>query len=188
MTGTITSNRKALDATRERMVKYAYKHRSKPLSYKVGDLVILSGRTIKTKRPSRKPGYKFHGPFQVERVVSPTAIRLTLPLKWKKHPTFHVSELEPFQAGSRPAPDTARVLREADDIETDEYDIEEIKGSTIRRGRVLYHVKWLGIPKNKDWTFEPFGNFYDGGRERLREFHSKHPNSPRYHRLRDTPA
>lgn len=89
MTRTITSNRKALEATRERMVKYAYKHRSKPHTYKVGDLVMLSGRTIKTKRQSRKLDDKFHGPFQVERVVSPTAIRLTLPLKWKttRHPT-----------------------------------------------------------------------------------------------------
>ena len=38
MTGTIASNRKALEATRERMVKYADKHRSKPPTYKVGDL------------------------------------------------------------------------------------------------------------------------------------------------------
>ena len=42
-----------------------------------------------------------------------------------------------------------RVLREADEIEADdEYDIK-VKGSTLRRGRVLYHIKWLGFPRKK---------------------------------------
>ena len=100
MTTTIAENRKTLEATRNRMGKYADKHRTTPPTYKIGDLVMLSSRTIKTKRPSKKLDHKFHGPFKVEQVISPTAIRLTLPAKWKKHPTFHVSEIEPFEAGS----------------------------------------------------------------------------------------
>ena len=157
MTTTIAENRKTLEATRDRMGKYADKHRTTPPTYKIGDLVMLSSRTIKTKQPSKKLDHKFHGPFQVERVISPTAVRLTLPAKWKKHPTFHVSEIEPFEAGSRRAPDPARVLREAADIEgDDEYDIDEVKASITRRsGRVFYQVKWLGQPRKKDWTWEP---------------------------------
>ena len=43
------------------------------------------------------------------------------------------------------------------DIEADEeYDVDEDKGSITRRYRVLYHVKWLGYPKKKEWTFEPY--------------------------------
>ena len=188
MTGTIEQNRKALEATRERMSLHANKRRADNPTYRVGDLVMLSSRTIKTKRPSKKLDHKFHGPFQVERVVSPTAIRLTLPHKWKKHPTFHVSELEPFRAGTRPAPDPAKVLREADDIEADdEYDIEEVKGSTTRRGRVLYHVKWLGFPKKKDWTFEPLENFSEGGKQKILEFHQANPDAPRDYRLPKEP-
>ena len=66
---------------------------------------------------------------------------------------MHVSEIEPFQAGSRPAPDPAKVLHEAADIEGDDkYDIDEVKASVKRKGgHVLYHVKWLGLPKKKDW-------------------------------------
>ena len=70
------------------------------------------------------------------------------------------------------------------DIEgDDEYDVEEAKGSILRQKSVLYHVKWLGSPKKKDWTFEPFENFSEGGREKLYRFHAKHPNAPRDYRL-----
>ena len=50
----IASKRKALEATHEQIVKYADKHRSELHLYKVGNLVLLSGCTIKTKRPSQK--------------------------------------------------------------------------------------------------------------------------------------
>jgi hypothetical protein len=78
---------------------------------------MLNGRNIKTKRPSRKLDHLFHGPFQIEKVISPSAVRLTLPSKWRKHPSFQVMEIEPFVAGSRLAPDTSQILREADDID-----------------------------------------------------------------------
>jgi transposase InsO family protein len=184
MKSTIADNMEALRATRERMAKFADKARATPPLYQVGDLVMLNGRHITTKRPARKLDHKFHGPFQIEKLVSPTAVRLTLPVKWKKHPTFHVSEIEPFEAGSRPPPDPAKVLREAADIEAeDEYDVEEIKGSIKRRNRVLYHTQWLGYPRKKDWTFEPYENFSVGGLEKLREFHIANPDSPRDYRL-----
>ena len=36
------------------------------------------------------------------------------------------------------------------DLEADEeYDVEDIMGSIARRGRVLYHVKWLGYARKK---------------------------------------
>ncbi|XP_029698703.1 uncharacterized protein [Takifugu rubripes] len=40
-----------------------------------------------------KPG--FIGPFEVEWMVNPTAVRLKLPPAFKKHPTFHVSKVKP---------------------------------------------------------------------------------------------
>jgi hypothetical protein len=184
MKQTITDNREALEKTRERMVKYAEAAKTKPPNYAVGDLVMLNGRHIKTKRPARKLDHKYHGPFQIEKVVSPTAMRLTLPVKWKKHPTFHVSEIEPFSSGSRDPPDPAQILREAADIEADdEYDVEEIKASIKRRNRVLYHTKWLGYPRKKDWTYEPYENFSVGGLEKIREFHQANPDAPRDYRL-----
>ena len=57
---------------------------------------MLSGGNIKTRRPSKKLDHKNHGPFQIEKIVSPLAVHLTLPRKWKIHNVVHVTLLEPY--------------------------------------------------------------------------------------------
>jgi len=181
--------RQGIEEAQERMRRYADPTRKKPPTYQVGDLVMRSGRNIKTRRPTKKLDHKNHGPFQVEKIVSPLAVRLTLPRKWKIHNVFHVSLLEPYRTSEhRAPPDPSKVLREADDIEqSEEYDVEEIM-SSVERGRgnnkrVQYLVKWLDYPERKDWTEEPFDNFSVGGLEKLREFHRRNPDAPRDYRL-----
>jgi len=85
-----------LEAAQKRMRRYTDPARKNPLAYQIGDLVMLNGRKIKTHRPTKKLDHKNHGPFQVEKIVSPLAVRLTLPRKWKIHNVFHVSLLEPY--------------------------------------------------------------------------------------------
>jgi len=162
-------SQKGLEAAQEQMRRYADPARKEPPAYRVGDLVMLNGRNIKTRRPSKKLDHKNHGPFQIEKIVSPLAIRLTLPRKWKIHNVFHVSLLEPYRTSEhRVPPDPSRVLREADDIgQSEEYDVEEVM-SSVEHGRgnnkrILYLVKWLDYPERKDWTEEPFDNFSEGG-------------------------
>jgi len=72
--------RKGLEEARERMCPYTGPTRKEPPAYQVGDLVMLSRRNIKTHRPSKKLDHKNHGPFQIEKIVSPLAVRLTLPV------------------------------------------------------------------------------------------------------------
>jgi len=69
-------------------------------------------------------------------IVSPLAVRLTLPRKWKIHNVFHVSLLEPYRTSEhRAPPDPSKILWEADDIEqSEEYDVEEDM-SSVERGR-----------------------------------------------------
>jgi len=182
-------SRQGLEAAQERMRRYTDPAWKEPPAYQVGNLVMLSGRNIKTRCPSRKLDHKNHGPYQIEKIVSPLAVRLTLPRKWKIHNVFHVSLLEPYKTSEhRAAPDPSKVLREADDIEqSEEYDVEEVMSSVeCGRGnnkRVLYLVRWLDYPERKDWTEEPFDNFSVGGLEKLREFHQRDPNAPRDYRL-----
>ena len=78
------------------MIKYAHSRRTPPPAYKVGDVVTLSTSHLKCKRPSWILDQKFIGPFQIQQLISHTAVRLTLYLKWQTHSTFNVTEVEPF--------------------------------------------------------------------------------------------
>jgi hypothetical protein len=62
---------------------------------------MLDGHNMKTRRPSCKLDHKLHGPFQVEKVISPIAICLTLPQRWKIHNVFHTSLIKLFRSGIR---------------------------------------------------------------------------------------
>jgi len=177
--------RRGLEAAQERMRRYEDPNRKPPPAYQVGDLVMLNGRNIKTRRPSRKMDHKNHGPFQIEKIISPLAVRLMHPRKWKIHNVFHVSLLEPYRTSEhRTPPDPSKVLREADNIEqSEEYDVEKVMSSRKSGRRILYLIKWLDYPERKDWTEEPYDNFSEGGRERLREFHQRNPDTPKDYRL-----
>jgi len=180
---------KGLKAVQERIRRYADPAGKEPPACQVGDLVILSGRNIKTRCPTKKLDHKNHGPFQIEKIISLLAIRLTLPGKWKIHNVFHVSLLEPYRGSEHWAPsDPSKVLWEADDTEqSEEYDVEEVM-SWVERGRgnnkrILYLVKWLDYPEHKDWTEEPYDNFSVGSLEKLWEFHRRNPDTPRDYQL-----
>jgi len=125
-----------LEAAQEWIRRYVDLARKIPPAYQVGDLVMLNGRNIKTRRLTKKLDHKNHGPVQIEKLVSPLAVRLTLPRKWKIHNVFHVSLLEPYRTCEhRAVPDPSKVLRETDDIEqSEEYDVEEVM-SSVERGR-----------------------------------------------------
>jgi len=75
--------------------------------------------------------HKNHGPFQIEKLISPLAVQLMFPRKWKIHNIFHVSLLEPYQTSKHWMPlDPTKVLHEADNIEqSEEYDVEEVISS-----------------------------------------------------------
>jgi hypothetical protein len=128
--------------------------------FKVGDLVILDSRHIQTRQPKDKLDHNKHGPFTIEQVVSPIAMRLSLPRKWKIHNTFHVSLLEPYNNGTQPPPDLLKIIDESKDIEgNEEWEIEEMLSSRKVKGKVLYRVKWKGYPLKKDHTEEPYESF-----------------------------
>ena len=98
MINTIESARQNLEKTRERInTHYDPKHKPAP-QYNPGDPVMLSTKNLKITRPSKKLDHKYIGPFQVEKMVGSLAVRLILPTKWRTHPTFHVSTIEPYEA------------------------------------------------------------------------------------------
>src|SRR5687767_7284700 len=50
---------------------------------------------IKTKRPNDKLDFKKFGPFKIDKVISKTNYRLSLPRTINIHPVFHISLLKP---------------------------------------------------------------------------------------------
>jgi hypothetical protein len=162
------------------MKKYADLKRKDAPEFRIGDLVMLDGRQIQTRWPKDKLDHKKHGPFAIEKVVSLTAMRLSLPRKWKIHNTFYISLLEPYNNRTRPPPDLLKIIDESADIEgNEEWEIEEILSSRKVKGKVLYQVKWKGYPLKKHHTEEPYESFIVGGLQSLQEFHSRNPGMPR---------
>jgi len=56
---------KALNQMREAMKKYHNRKAIKHPDLKVGDQVILNGKNIRTKHPSKKLSPKLYGPFKI---------------------------------------------------------------------------------------------------------------------------
>ena len=52
-------------------------------------------------RPSDKLDYKKFGPFKVEKKISTSNYRLSLPVSMRLHPIFHISLLEPVPEGTQ---------------------------------------------------------------------------------------
>ena len=77
---------------------YDRKHRD--VTYKVGDLVLLSTRNLKMKGTPAKIQRRFVGPFRVIEAIGQQAYRLSLPTDWKIHPVFHVSLLKHWNSSN----------------------------------------------------------------------------------------
>jgi hypothetical protein len=85
-----------LEKSRVQTKRYTDDNRIEARNYKRGDLVVLNGQNIRSRRPCNKLDHKLHGPFEIQDIISKHGVRLTLPKSWKIHPVFHVSLLEPF--------------------------------------------------------------------------------------------
>jgi len=151
--------KKTLERTRERMSRYYDKRSKEAPKMKVRDLVILSSKNLRNWHPSKKLDHKMQGPFEIEKIVSPNAVMLKLPRRWRLHNVFHVLLLKPYRVSSktsRAPPDPQRVRSEADemdvDVEEDQWEIDEIMGSFYDQdGNVKYLTKWVGFPEEENW-------------------------------------
>jgi hypothetical protein len=181
----------SLERTRQRMGKYYDQKRSEPAeALKEGDRVMLDGRFIKTKRPTKKFDHKYLGPFTISKVLSPTAYRLELPTRWRIHNVFHISLLEPYRTSSimgchQPAEED--VMDTTGDVEepetSDDYEPAEIMHSELDKGEVLYLVRWKDFPEVKDWTWEPWSHV-KGSPLLLKQYHQANAEKPRDKRMK----
>ena len=102
---------------------------------------------------SRKLAPRYVGPYTIDKVINPSALRLTLPPSLKIHPVFHVSQVKPVATSdlslAAPAPPPPRTLEGSDLV----WEVNRIL-AVHRRGRgVHYLVDWVGYGlEDRTWV------------------------------------
>jgi hypothetical protein len=175
------------------MGKYHDRRAKEPPKHSVGDQVMLHGKNLKTRRPSRKLDPKLHGLFKDSKVLTPSANKLELASRWRVHNAFHVSLIEPYQLANNPMRSPPELASASEHNELG-YDVEEYKYRRIykvkedmgsqyskERKRVIYLVKWKRYPEEAEWTEEPYENIYDKGL--LTEYHTHNSQATNDNRI-----
>ncbi len=118
---------------------YNAKHKLK--SYRVGDKIWLSDRNIRTSRPTKKLGYKYHGSFIISKSIGKQAYELDLTKALQNIPdVFHISLLKPYHTveGHAPPPSPSIEIDGEDQAE-----IEEVLDSSMHYGKLRYLAESL---------------------------------------------
>ena len=130
---------------------------------------MLNAKNIRTKRPTKKLSPKLHRPFKVLEVrKGERAFKLEITPRWKIHPVFHVSLLEPYRASVRAERD--QPPRALEDIQGDlEWEVERIVKSEVitytrkvaRRNRTFKEHLTSSNGKDAQWM-RTLGNHQKG--------------------------
>ena len=151
-----------------------YNKTVKPQSYSKGDLVLLSAAHINTIHPSKKLDWKFHGLFQIAKMVGARAYRLELRERLHFiHDMFHVSLLEPFRQHASEEDPEPEPIKVDDQME---WEVDKVLDSWRQKNRGLqYLLQWKGyLDLHDTWTKAEWTNMD----KLLGTFHECYPDKP----------
>jgi len=137
--------RQSLEKAREAIGRYYDQKAKQERDLKIGDMVMLNTKNIRTKRPTKKVVPKLYSHFGILEQRGDLAYKVELSERWKMHPVFHISLLEPYQTSIRPGREQAHM--EPEEINSDlEWQVEK----TIKREIISYDRRMRGRTR----TFE----------------------------------
>jgi hypothetical protein len=119
-----TEARAALSIAQEAMKTQHNRYGKEGPQWKIGDLVWLNGKNLKTQYPLAKLSPKWFGPFPIEQKIGTSSYGLTLPLRWKIHNVFHGSLLMAYQEtdahGAHFTRPTPTIIDQEEEFEVDQ--------------------------------------------------------------------
>ena len=139
----------ALKKTQEEMKRYTDRGRKEMEKWKKGDWVLLSTKDLVFKeRPSKKLMERYVGPYAIEEVVSPNAVKLRLPSSMRIHPVVNVSWIVRYKEQIKGQKKEEGKLVEVEGVE--EWEVEKILNKKRMRGVEKYLVRWKGFTSEGD--------------------------------------
>jgi hypothetical protein len=175
------------------MKQHADKTRLPALNIREGDMVMLNGKFIKTKRPNESLDHKNLGPFKVRRIINDYSYELELPSTMKIYPVFHpwllhLQEAKPLEGQRQEPPGPVFTDNDGDGSE---WWVDEIVDSRINRrkkdpatsSRGLLEYKAL-YPNDEKWNANPeWQPYFDFDcLALLADFHHKYPTKDGPHK------
>ena len=133
----------------KKMAKFANRKRVEGPPLQEGEMVYISTKNIKTKRPSKKLDHTRIGPYRILEKRSTTVCKLDLPKSMRIHPVFHISLLEPAPKNAQPGP-----VEIEEETQIPRYEVDKIMSDKLIQGQRHYLVHWKGYQHSED-TWEP---------------------------------
>lgn len=171
-----------LQESKDRQAQYYNNNKRIDAVYQPGDLVWLSRKFIKTRRPSQKLDYRRIGPFRVVCMVGKNAVRLALSPEYARvHPVFNVSLVMPvirddIEIGGELLYETQPLTREEFSIAI-WLSVDVILDHRVSEGQHKYLLQTESMGINNTWV--SMGHISRGLDEFIQAFHEIHPNHVR---------
>ena len=126
------------------------------VQFQKGDQVWLEAMNLCLPFQASKLNLKQYGPFKVQKVLSPVAYQLELPITWRIHNTFHSTLLLPYHETMVHRLNFSCPPLDLIDKE-EEQEIEHILAHWYsgKKKQLQYLIKWKGFPKSENKWVSP---------------------------------